>query len=475
MNLLFQSTLDYVGKNNVHPIGLLALGSAAIAICTVRRLHVPVVMLALAAFIPSAQRIVLAGADFNFVRALVLVGIVRIALRSEWTWIRWNGVDTCVALGALARVVCFPIVRGSVDDLIAGIGANFEIVGAYLLVRCCIRDLAGARNLTIFAAAIACTALPFFVLENVTGRNLFALCGGVPEITWVREGRVRCRGALDHAILAGCFFVAWLPLWIGLTISRVGKERRIGFAGIFAAVIIVACCASSTPVVALLLGAGVWVFFPLRSQLRLIYVLLIVLACILHFVMQAPIWHLISRIDLVGGSTGHHRYRLIDAAIDRFPEWWMIGTGSTAHWGWGLYDVTNQFVLEAVKGGLWALLAICGVFVFGYAVVGRELVRLAALRIETSRNRAWSSLARVSADEAFVFGLGAALCTQMAIFLAVSYFGQTTVVWQFLVALAACMVQWSADARRSRQSRVAVVPSRSRATRLTVQGTTGTR
>jgi hypothetical protein len=446
MNLLSKSSLDFVGSTNVHPLGLTVLILAAVMTCTVRRAYVPVGLLSLAAFIPSAQRIVVAGADFNFVRALVIVALCRIMLRSEWRWIKWNAIDLCVLVGGIARVACYPIVCSSSEQLIAQIGENFALIGAYLMVRCCVRGLVDMRTLVYCAAIISCAAVPFFVLEGATGRNLFSVFGGVSEITNVREGRIRCCGAISHAILAGCFFVAWLPLWIGLMVSSVGRARLLGVIGVVAALVIVVCCASSTPVVALILGSGVWAFFPFRRHLRIVYLAAIATGFALHFVMKMPVWHLISRIDLAGGSTGHHRYRLIDAAIHRFPEWWLLGIKTTAHWGWGLYDVTNQFILDAVHGGVWALLAMIGVFVFGYAAVGRELRRLAALRMAATQKRMWAVLPRIAADEALTFGLGAALCTQMAIFLAVSYFGQTIVIWQFLMALAACMAQWSSPA-----------------------------
>ena len=49
------------------------------------------------------------------------------------------------------------------------------------------------------------------------------------------------------------------------------------------------------------------------------------LGTVLHFVMNHGIWHLIARIDLVGGSTGYHRFHLIDKAIAHFGERWLVG------------------------------------------------------------------------------------------------------------------------------------------------------
>jgi hypothetical protein len=408
----------------------------------VPRQNATVVLLLLAAFIPSAQRLVIGGADFNFVRLLVLVGLVRLVIRSELRWVKPNSIDCCVAFGALARIACAPLARGTSADLIAAIGSNFELVGSYTILRSTVRGIADVRHLARGAAFTALIVVPFFLVERYTGRNGFAMFGGIPEITNIREGRIRCRGAFSHAILAGCFFVAWLPIWIALFMSG-GRDRWIGTLGAVCGAVIVFCCASSTPTVALILGLLVWMAFPLRAWLRPLYLSALGCGFILHFLMTQPIWHLIARIDLVGGSTGIHRFRLIDAAIKRFSEWWFAGTPSTAHWGWGLQDVTNQFVLEAVRGGVWALVAMVAVFVLGYACVGSELRRLAKRKFAAQRIRANASFRQHSRDELLVFGIGAALFAQMAIFLAVSYFGQSMIVWQFFMAIAGSMRQWT--------------------------------
>ncbi|MFM7262104.1 MAG: hypothetical protein ACKO3W_16080, partial [bacterium] len=378
------------------------------------------------------------------------IGLIRHMVRGELSWIRWNAIDTCMVLGAVARTVCGPIARGAMADLIGAIGSNFELVGAYFILRCSIRNLDDVRQLARSAAFLVILVAPFFLLERQTGRNLFSVFGGIPEITNVREGKIRCRGAFSHAILAGCFFVAWIPIWIPLILGGSARDRRMAIIGFCGAMLVVFACASSTPVVALLLAFAVWAAFPARAQLRPMYLCAIGLGFVLHFIMTKPIWHLIARIDLVGGSTGIHRYRLIDAAINRFGEWWMLGTPSTAHWGWGLYDVTNQFVIEAIRGGVWALLAICAIFVFSYASVGVELRRLAAERYRAMQVGARKVYEQVKSDEYLVYGIGAAMCAQMAVFLAVSYFGQTVVIWQFFMALSASLRQWTRDPATAR-------------------------
>ncbi len=59
---------------------------------------------------------------------------------------------------------------------------------------------------------------------------------------------------------------------------------------------------------------------------------IVVILLALHAVMKAPVWFLISRLSELTGGSGWYRSALIDAFIRHFDEWWLIGTGYTAHW-----------------------------------------------------------------------------------------------------------------------------------------------
>ena len=458
------SAMDFSGVNHVHPVGGLAITAAAAIATMVRRVQVPIVLLTVACFIPSAQRVVIAGADFNFVRLMVLVCLVRIAARGEFSGIRWNAIDTAMAIGAVAKVVCAPMLRGEASDLVSAVGLNFESVGAYMIVRATVRSIHDARLLVLWAAGLCVAAVPFFLIERMTGRNLFSIFGGIAEFTAIREGRLRCQGPFAHAILAGCHFVAWIPLWIALALSTERRSKWLGILGVVSGFLIVFFCASSTPLVALIFGCAVWLIYPVRGHLRLLWVCGIVLVLTLHFSMKHPVWHLISRIDLVGGSTGYHRYRLIEAAVDRLSEWWLFGTPSTYHWGTQLFDVTNQFILEGVRGGVWALLAMCAAFVFAFGSIGSDL-RSIATRRRLTPSRTSTSAAILRNDELFVLAIGATLAAHCAIFLAVSYFGQTLLIWLFIIGIAGAHRQWSRVSRAespvdARAERIGVPPSR---------------
>jgi hypothetical protein len=429
------ATVDYANASNVHPVGLVALLLGCAAVFGVRRGLVPVVLFALAAFLPSAQRIVVAGADFNFVRVLALVGMIRILMRGEAGQVRWGLFDAVVAIAGAMRIVGFFLSRGDPAALITSIGSNFEILGCYLVFRSTLASREDLSALLRGAALITLAVVPFFLLESATGRNLFAVFGGVPEVTAVREGKLRCQGAIAHPILAGCYFASLIPLWIGFFLIGRGKDRLLASVGVGGALAITVCCASSTPVVAAAQAIFVWMLFPLRAWLRFLWIGAILLGIVLHFARTKPIWFLIARIDAVGGSTGWHRSHLIDAAVRHLGEWWMFGTRSTAHWGWGLQDVTNQFVLDGVNGGLGAVVLLVTLMVLAFRAAGRLIRR--GLVVRTAKGGA-------ARDESVLgFAMGVAVLVQMCIFLAVSYFGQTVMIWQLILAIAAAMRDWS--------------------------------
>ena len=206
-----------------------------------------------------------------------------------------------------------------------------------------------------------------------------------------------------HPILAGCFWASLLPLVLSPWRAAPGRgfvciPAGLGILGI------VLFSASSTPiaaVAAVFVGYAMWVA---RKQLRSLRWLLVATLLALHMVMQAPVWHLISRINAVGGSTGYHRYRLIDNAIRRFDEWALIGVKGTAHWGHYMFDVTNQYVKEGVRGGILSLTLFVLMIGWSFAYAGR--VRKDAGADKTTRVIAW--------------GLGVCLFAQSAMFFSVS-------------------------------------------------------
>jgi hypothetical protein len=368
--------------------------------------------LLLASVLPAAQRIVLGGLDFTFLRLLVIAGFARVLARSETDGFRWTALDKSFVALVAVTTITYALRLRSGTALVFQLGVAFDALGLYFLTRFLVRGWQDLDRLALSAILVSIPTAAFFLIEFQTGRNLFSVFGGVAEITTLREGKLRCTGAFGNAILAGCFWASLAPLMVARAFQP-HASRMLSVVGTTCVLIIVVACSSSTPLMGLFVGIVGVCFLPIRSRLRWVRWGILGLLTSLHIVMKAPVWHLISRIDLVGGSTGYHRYNLIDKFIRNFSEWWLLGTNSTAHWGWGLHDTANQYVATGVRGGLLSLILFIAVLSLAFRQNG-EIVR-----------RAGANKPRL----AYSWAMGVTLLMHTIMFLAVSYWGQITVIW----------------------------------------------
>ena len=432
-------TRDFHDVTTLHPVGLVVIISLIVALWLVPRRHAVIPFLLSACLIPASQRLIITNLDFNFLRLLVLAGWLRLALRKEYGWLRWSRLDTLVLSWSLVSAVAYVLLHGTFGSAVYRAGLLYDALGLYLFFRCIIRT---PEDVQVVARAVAIVAVPVamvFAVEKTTGRNVFAFLGGVPELTIVRAGRLRVQGPFPHAILAGCFFAAWLPLVAGLW-------RQFPFraaAGVFAILVIVVMCASSTPVGGVAAAAVGMMFWALRVNMRSIRWGVGLSLIALHFVMKAPVWHLLSRISFSQGSTSHHRFLLIDNAIKRVDEWALIGTKDTSHWGHAMFDLTNQFVAEGVKGGLGALVLFVAVLSAAFGLVG-QLSNARSLS-QNTQLLAWS--------------LGACLFVHAVMFMAISitHSQQALLVFYFVLAAIGSLGKVHMDARAGERREVANV------------------
>jgi hypothetical protein len=129
----------------------------------------------------------------------------------------------------------------------------------------------------------------------------------------------------------------------------------------------------------------------------------------LHLIMNNPVWHLMARVGAVGGSTGWHRYRIMDATIRNFGAWALLGEPNPLRWGVEqMNDITNQYILEALRGGLLTLVLFVGVLAVAFGMIGK-----AVRAYEGNRAR-----------QMFVWCVGVMLFAHAGTFFGVSYFGQ---------------------------------------------------
>jgi hypothetical protein len=424
LSLLFQEPIpaqagsDFGGTTEIHPVGVMALGLlSALAVLLPRRFAaLPVILLL--CFIPAGQRLVVASIDFTFIRLLMMVVWFRIYIRREIRPIVWNHLDRAVIAWAFLCVLTGTLLGWTVSAFINRAGIAVDSMMVYFFFRMLIRNhhdlvsMATQFLLSSFAVAV------FFFIEGRTSRNLFSMFGGVPAITDIRDGRLRCQGAFAHAILAGCFWACLIPLYA--IRGFMGKGWLLAIAGALAALFIIAMCASSTPVMALGFGTIGAATFMIRGSLRWVRWLILLCLGVLHFIlMKQPVWHLLARVDIVGGSTGWHRFHLVDKFFLYFQEWWQVGTHGTGHWGPGLHDITNQYVAEGVYGGIFRLAAFTVVIMLAFLGISRSM------RLPEAGRAYWLC----------TWALGTTLFMHCMNFIAVSYFEQIVVEWHMLLAI----------------------------------------
>lgn len=412
---------DWMKSTTIGALGGMVLAILALAVLLLPRKYATIPFLLLACFVAPGQNITIGGFSFYMMRILAYLAVLRVLARGETSAFRWTRIDVAVLVYAIYSSLIYTINYGSMGFTMK-LGHISDGVLVYFVARCLIRDLPEIRSFAAVSVIVSLPVMLAFAFESATHRNMFSVFGGVPEFSEVREGKLRAQGAFAHSILAGCFWASILPLMVGLWWN--GRLWRwASFIGIGCALAIIAFCASSTPIVGVVGGVIGVVLYKLRRHMRTICWGTVALLTFLHLIMQSPVWSLIQRVDIIGGSTGNFRYRLIDGAINNLNRWWLWGEHDPGVWGWGLRDVTNQFLLEGVRGG--AISMILFIIVFGCAF--KHIGRL------------WRAAANGS-DRFLYWALGVALAVHCVNFMGVSYFGQIVTLLWIQVAMVASLI-----------------------------------
>jgi hypothetical protein len=415
-----------VSESVLNPAVLILVLIAGVLICILPRSRAVGAFLAAALLIPMDQVLLIGPAHFSMVRVLVLFGIVRILKDKMSSKLPlFSGGRNRLDL-ALILFTAFVALNGMLlfqqsQEVVNELGNLYTVFGVYFLLRFLIRDQedvwATIQTLAYIAAAVAVV----MTYEQATGHNPYAVLGGARVANYaklaVRDDRFRAQGPFSHSILAGTFGAVLIPLFVALW-WRGRKYRKIAALGVISATVITLACNSSTPVLGYAAGVLALCLWPLRQSMRAIRWGIALTLVVLHLVMKAPVWHLISRIDITGGSSSWHRFMLVDQCIRHFGDWWLIGVKDTSVWGWDMWDTANQYVSICDNSGLLPFILFLAVLVYGFKYLGRA--RRAAKDKKTAL---------------FMWALGSALFANAVAFFGISYYDQTMVAWYALLAM----------------------------------------
>ncbi len=406
----------------------------------VPRKYAALPIIVIASYVTLGQDILVASLHFYLTRILILAGWIRAVIRKEVSLPELTPLDKGVILWVIVSVVIYVYRESSMEALINRSGFAFDALGLYFLFRFLIKDYSDIVRICKMLAIIVMPLAISMLIEKATGRNLFSIFGGVPEISSIRDGRIRCQGSFMHSILAGTFGVTTFFLLAGL--ASQGKDaRKLSILGLISTLVIIITSASSGPVLAFFFGLIAMKMINYRERMRTIRWGIVLSIISLHLIMNAPVWYIFDRISSVTGGTGWYRGELINSFIMHFNEWWLLGTSNTVHWmpfslTPTMVDITNYYIRNAVDGGLISLVLFISLLVKSFKVLGKSISRPGHEQHAT-RMLIWS--------------LGVALFAHMISFISVSYFDQIVVFWYLLLAMVSLVgtLALSQDAKKA--------------------------
>jgi hypothetical protein len=380
--------------------------------------------LLLAAFhLPNVAVIEVLNLNFTICRLLLLAGLTRAVITRVLPRSSRSTTDGLFALWA-GWAILSSLAHDSTNfnPLTMRLALAGELLGSYLYARAYVRDIGDVLR---FAKALALTLIPlavFMVYEKAGATNLYAAVGAFEEVE-IRNGAVRAAGPFAHPILAGTAAATSIP--IVLMFFR--QNRRLTYVGVAACLTIVISSASSGPIMTLLAAMFGFALWPCRKYLSSIRLAILICIAGLQLFMSAPVWYLMARVNLTGGSTGWHRAELITQALNHLGEWWWAGTDFTRHWmPYGVTwtdqhaDITNFYLKLGIYGGLPLMLTFIGILIAAFRGLGRTM---RTLRINHD------------SDEFVLWCLGTTLFANSVTFLSISYFDQTCVLFGFLLGI----------------------------------------
>jgi hypothetical protein len=399
-----------------------------VLIFVVKPKYVPIPFFVGSLYTTLGQEIIIGGANFYVLRILAILCIIRIVIKREYRFLgKLNAIDKLFFASGIISVIAGYLQEHTFHEVIARIGSGIDTAGIYFVMRTYIRNLDEVKFYIKVILFLFIPVMLLMVIEKKTGHNLFSIFGGVPDLSQIREGKIRAQGPFAHPILAGTAAASMVPLFIGLMAETGFAKKTYGILGVFSMMVIIICSASSGPIMTFGCSLAGMFFWRFRYKMRTVRWMVVIFLILLELFMKSHFWYLLARIDLVGGSGGWHRAELITSALNHLNEWWLYGTNYTRHWmptgvSWSKRhtDITNQYIAQGVKGGLPMMIIFITILVYCFKYMGR-LIRHYAERPFLDRFMIWS--------------LGSVMFAHMITFFSVSYFDQIIVFLYSIIGM----------------------------------------
>jgi len=375
-------------------------------------------------FLPADIPVQIIGLNFYALRIVGMCALIKILLTNDGKLFLYNAIDKLffyyIFFGSIIYILA------SQDIIGAAIFKSGQFVDSVVLYIVFRRIVDSSETIDIIVKTFSVCILillPFAIFEFFTAKNFFSLVGR--SSISIRHGEIRAAATFSHAILFGSFAAALFPVcWA----AYMQQRKWLYLLATLSCIFFVIASSSSGPLVVL---AGVIVFvmfFRWKQYSNLLAGSLAAGALFIHLARESPLWHfLYIRLPVKGGSTGWHRYQLVEAAVKDFWEWCWLGYGDVGpiwhvkYWAYThakFTDITNHFLLEGVRGGFLTMF----LFILLCYKTTKSLGSLSI--IEHDRGSQW-----------LWWGFTVMMIAHCITFLSVAYFGQITMLLYLTIAL----------------------------------------
>jgi len=379
--------------------------------------------------------------DISVGRVLIMVLLARCLISRR---LRGQAKPCSLDLWVMASLVIHAVVyclANPVSDSVENQAGNLvDTAFVYLCFRLIIRDRASFMAFVKLVSLVLVPLAIIGVMEAVSGQYFFvwmarycrwARAGSQllnPSRMKPRLGFTRAFGPYSHPIMFGVTFGLFLPLTWAL--RREASLWR-GLAWILAGFVVLGALSSmsSGPWMMLIVVLFVLAMERWRKGLKYFVFALLAVIPLVGIISNRPIYHVVFSYANPLGGAGWHRARLIDAAIDTFGQWWLLGYGGRDP-GWGRYvgmafaDITNYYLWVACQAGLAGLVSFCGML----AVAIRNLL----FTVKTVREPWLVSVA---------WSLFSSIVGLMIFFLSVGLFGQPRSLFYGVLGIVASLTE----------------------------------
>ena len=142
------------------------------------------------------QVIAVATLDFFLYRILIIIGLIRLTLRSEFYPQTKNKIDKTIYLFVISMCVVYILQWQTASAIINRAGYALDIIGSYILFRSFIRDFEDIDRLIKVFVFISIILAFSMAIEHLAQINIFSIFGSISKDVYFRDGLDKKRGSL---------------------------------------------------------------------------------------------------------------------------------------------------------------------------------------------------------------------------------------------------------------------------------------